>query len=233
MWPAGGPLKDDSKWDDFADFIKAGARAVREYPGMKVVIHLANGDRQGLCKWFFDHCKDRKVDYDVIGLSYYPFGDGSLDALKANMAFLSRTYQKDIIIAETGFFADGGVPGKTPYPTTPAGQQAFLAKLMSIVAATPDGHGKGVFYWAPEMIRSGGVKGETKRGNRALFDDNRNALPAIDVFHFCAARSLLNIGKTGFPFLSRYELLRGGGVLLRKPCGKLREPSLMLDMWLA
>jgi arabinogalactan endo-1,4-beta-galactosidase len=181
MWPAGGPLTDDTKWDAFADFLKAGIRAVREYPGVKVVIHLANGDRQGLCKWFFDHCRDHGVGYDVIGLSYYPFTDGSLDALKANLAFLSRTYHTDIMVVETGFFAAGGSAGKTPYPTTPAGQQAFLADLMSIVAATPGGHGRGVFYWAPEMIGSGGGN---KWGNRALFDENGNALPAIDVFHF-------------------------------------------------
>jgi arabinogalactan endo-1,4-beta-galactosidase len=189
MWPAGGPLKDDSKWDDFADFLKAGIRAVHEYPGMKAVIHLANGDRQGLGKWFFNHCAERGVDYDVIGLSYYPFGDGTLDELKANLAFLSTTYHKDIMVVETGFFADGGSPGKTTYPTTPAGQAAFLAQLMSIVASTPDGHGKGVFYWAPEMIRSGGVKGAKKRGNRALFDDSGNALPAIDAFSFALPQS--------------------------------------------
>jgi arabinogalactan endo-1,4-beta-galactosidase len=189
MWPAGGPLKDDTKWDDFADFLKAGARAVHEYPGMKVVIHLANGDRQGLCKWFFDHCKDQGVEYDVIGLSFYPFGDGTLEALKANLAFLAGTYHKDIIIAETGFFADGGSAGKTPYPTTPAGQQAYLAELFSIVANTPDGRGKGVFYWAPEMIRGGGIKGGRKPSNRALFDYDGNALPAMDVFHFALPES--------------------------------------------
>jgi arabinogalactan endo-1,4-beta-galactosidase len=187
MWPAGGPLKDDAKWDDFADFLKAGIRAVHEYPGMKAVIHLANGDRQGLCKWFFDHCKERGVDYDVIGLSYYPFGDGTLDQLKANLAFLSGTYHTDIIIAETGFFADGGSAGKTQYPTTPAGQAAFLEALMKIVAATPDGHGKGVFYWAPEMIRGGAMKGAKKRSNRALFDYSGNALPGMAMFGFTPA----------------------------------------------
>ncbi len=184
MWPAGGPLKDHTKWNDFADLLKAGIRGVRVYPGVKVLIHLANGDRQPLYKWFFDQCSASGVDYDVIGLSYYPFGDGTLEALQANLAFLANTYHKDIVIAETGFFAQGGSPGKTPYPNTPAGQAAFLLKMMNLVAATPDGRGKGVFYWAPEMMGRSGAQGARRPGNRALFDGEGNVLPGIEVFQF-------------------------------------------------
>ena len=39
--------------------------------------------------------------------------------------------------------------------------------------ATSEGRGKGVFWWEPAV---------TRRNNRAMFDDDNNALPVIGVF---------------------------------------------------
>jgi arabinogalactan endo-1,4-beta-galactosidase len=184
MWPDGGSMKDPAKWDPFADLLKSGIRAVRDSGSSIVMIHVDRGGNQGVSKWFFDHCQKSGVDFDVIGLSFYPFDNGSLDDLAGNLDMLSRTYGKDIVIAETGYFAAGGSTGKNPYPTTPDGQKAFLDGLMKTVAATPGGHGKGVFYWAPEWIRGAGYKGSGPTSNRALFDETGNAFPGIASFLF-------------------------------------------------
>jgi arabinogalactan endo-1,4-beta-galactosidase len=39
----------------------------------KVIVHLDEGNNAKF-RWFFDSAKANKVKYDVIGLSYYPFG---------------------------------------------------------------------------------------------------------------------------------------------------------------
>jgi arabinogalactan endo-1,4-beta-galactosidase len=184
IWPDGGSLKDKTKWDAFADLLKAGIKAVRESGPMKVVIHVDRGGTVEVSKWFFDNLAKRDVQFDVIGLSFYPFDNGSLDDLAGNLDFLSKTYGKDIIVAETGYFAAGGSAGKNPFPTTPQGQKEFMDGLMRTVAATPGGRGRGVFYWAPEWIRGAGYKGSGPKSNRALFDENGNAFPAMEAFGF-------------------------------------------------
>jgi len=61
-----------------------------------------------------------------------------------------------------------------PFPESPEGQRAFLDELNRAVMETPNGRGKGVFWWEPA------VKGDlTIRG---FFDGQYNALPVITVF---------------------------------------------------
>ena len=120
MWPAGGPLKKPADFDAFAGLLKAGIRAVRESGDtIKVMIHVDKGANQEVCKWFFDNCRKRGVPFDIIGLSYYPSLHGSLDQLRDNLAFLSRTYQKDIVVAETDYNAQGNPQKPAPFPFTP------------------------------------------------------------------------------------------------------------------
>lgn len=185
MWPDGGPLNSEARWDAFAELLGAGIRAVREaQPKALVMIHTHEGGNKDICEWFYSNLQKRDVKFDVIGLSYYPFWHGPLANLESNLAALSH-YGKDIYVVETGYDTWGGDRGTLPYPITPAGQKTFLEQLIRTVAATPGGHGKGVFYWAPEWIRGaqwGGPPWGGQWENRALFDHDGNALPAMQAF---------------------------------------------------
>ena len=94
MWPHG-------KWDNvdnIARFISAGIRAVREVsPDSRVMLHLDCGGNNARCREWFDAYVQRGEDFDVIGLSYYPFWHGTIDDLTNNMNDLSQRYQKDVI----------------------------------------------------------------------------------------------------------------------------------------
>ncbi len=187
LWPDGGPLgPTDAKWDAFADLIKAGIRGVKEADpqgAIKIMIHIDRGSHESVCRWFFDNLLRRGAQFDIIGLSYYPFFNGSLDTLRANLAALSKAYGKDIIVAETSCDAAGGGSKKVSFPPTPEGQKAFLEGLLRVVAATPGGYGKGVFYWMPECIMGARSQGAGLGGaweNRALFDPAGNTRPAMD-----------------------------------------------------
>ncbi len=210
LWPDAGPLADpakwndsaqpylnneaaksfpDAKWDRLTDLLKAGIRGVRDNDpkgAVKIMIHIDKGGSKNTGRWFFDNLQRRNVAFDVIGLSYYPFWHGTLDDLRQNLASLSKTYSRDIVVAETGYDATGGTQDKLPYPRTPAGQKAFLDELIRVVAATPDGRGKGVIYWQPEWIAGGKWDGPSWSGqweNRALFDNSGNMRPALEALH--------------------------------------------------
>jgi arabinogalactan endo-1,4-beta-galactosidase len=183
MWPDGGPLKSDANWDAFTDLLKAGIRAVRESGSSKVMIHIDAGDKKEISKWFFDNCRKRGVDYDVIGLSYYPFWSGPLDDLKANLDALSANSGKEVMVAETSYNHAGNTAKPMPFPETPEGQKAYLEALMRTVSASPNG--KGVFYWAPEWIEGdkwNGAKRDGGWGDRALFDASGNMLPGMEAY---------------------------------------------------
>jgi arabinogalactan endo-1,4-beta-galactosidase len=97
FWPSGkldGKTEADKQrqWDRVARLIKAGCHAVREAipPGhpTRIVIHIHCGGRPGLPKWFFENLAKHNVNYDIIGLSFYPGYDDSIDVLRnTSMSF--------------------------------------------------------------------------------------------------------------------------------------------------
>lgn len=170
MWPHG-------QWDqvdNIARFISAGIRAVREVsPESRVMLHLDCGGNNARCREWFDAYVGRGEDFDIIGLSYYPFWHGTLDDLSNNMNDLAERYQKDVVVAEVsmGFtmedYADRELlsPDKrkgmatkphlaeaVEYPMTPKGQADFMQAVMERIQAVPEGRGKGFYYWEPAWI---------------------------------------------------------------------------------
>ena len=180
LWPD-GKLPDN--WSNFNDLISAGIRGVGEGSGPerkpKIMIHIDKGGDVEATRWFFSNLAAGYVNFDVIGQSYYPWWAGSLNDLRANLAFMAHEYHKPIIIVETAYswHSDNYVKKRAPFPETPEGQRAFLEALTQVVAATPDGLGRGVFWWEPA------VRGPLAR--RGLFDDNGDSLPALGVFDGC------------------------------------------------
>jgi arabinogalactan endo-1,4-beta-galactosidase len=149
------------------------------------VIHIHGGGHQGLPKWVFSKFNPTGADYDVIGLSFYPGGKDSFDDLKQNLDDVIKTCPgKDVLIAEVAYPnkpTDQPQDANQPWPLTQQGQAQFVRDLMIVVRAAPDGRAIGAVWWYPESIP---VKGLTiwKSGAMALFDEQGNALPALDAF---------------------------------------------------
>jgi arabinogalactan endo-1,4-beta-galactosidase len=177
LWPDG---KLPQNWDRFAALTYAGINGVDagrgNGPRPKIMIHIDRGaDLEGT-KAFFDKLHSYDVPYDIIGQSYYPWWHGSLNDLRANFEFMARAYEKDIILVEAAYnWRPAVYVGKpAPFPETPEGQRQFLDEVTRVVMQTPDGRGRGVFWWEPA------VTGQlTERG---FFDEKFNALPVITVF---------------------------------------------------
>lgn len=136
------------------------------------------------------------LDYDLIGLSYYPIWHGkNLVSLEETVKQLSNAYQKDILIAETAypFTLDwndwtNNIVGLNEqlilpeYPATPEGQKAFLREIRNIVEATP--RGNGFCYWGAERIAFNGPEATDGSAweNQALFNFDNQALPVLEMF---------------------------------------------------
>jgi arabinogalactan endo-1,4-beta-galactosidase len=180
LWPD-GKLPDN--WDNFTDLLSAGIRGVAGGSGVerkpRIMIHIDKGGDMEATRWFFSHLAAAHVNFDVIGQSYYPWWEGSLNDLKANLDFMAHEYRKPIIVVETAYSwrPDNYTKKRGPFPETPEGQRAFLEALIPVVAGTPDGLGRGIFWWEPA------VRGPLAR--RGLFDDNGDSLPALNVFDTC------------------------------------------------
>ena len=177
----------------FLELLNEGIRAVRDYSGdaTRIMLHYAGHQESDK---FFDVVKD--LDYDVIGISYYPIWHGkSLLQLEQNLRELKSLYSKEIIIAETAYpFTLGwndwtnnivGLDNQLilpEFPATPQGQKDFVEHLKKMIRDL-DG-GIGLSYWGAELIAWNGK--ESTEGspweNQALFDFNNQALPVINVF---------------------------------------------------
>jgi arabinogalactan endo-1,4-beta-galactosidase len=178
LWPDG---KVPEHWNNFADYIQAGIKGVEAGRGNgrrpQILLHLAEDGQVSSTRYFFDKINSYKIPYDVIGFSYYPWWHGTLDDLKANLAFAATQYGKDVIVAEAAYYwkENGETRDKLrPFPETPEGQRDFLDAVTRAVMDTPQGHGKGVFWWEPAVTG--------RLAARGFFDDAGNALPVLMVF---------------------------------------------------
>jgi len=176
----------------FLDLMGSAIIAVRSTTKeTKIILHYAGITGSD---WFFD--KTKVLDYDIIGLSYYPVWHGkSLNNLKEKMIFLSETFSKNILIAETAYpftleWNDWtsniiGIEEQLilpEYPATNDGQQKFMRQIKSL--SSDIDKGIGFSYWGAELISWKGDRSldASPWENQALFDFENKALPVLKEF---------------------------------------------------
>ena len=174
--------------------MKAGTKAVRNQDStIGIILHYAG--YQG-ADWFYGQMRTNLVDYDIIGLSYYPMYHGySIDSLTFAINNLISNSGKKVMIVETSYpftlsYNDytNNILGLNSqlipaYPATIDGQRNYLFAIRS--ATTQNVNGLGFCYWGTEWVAFKGplsTNGSSYE-NQALFDFNNKALPAMDVFN--------------------------------------------------
>ncbi len=188
-------------------YLSAGVNAVHDFDSsIKTVIHLASSGNGKDLSYFFKMISD--VDYDVIGLSYYPWekSHGRISSLKSNISTLKSTFNKDVIVVETSaHWADEdekaaqnytyqhmispktsalysdietSTSGSTTYVKGSVQNQANI--LRHIIEETADSGGIGVFAWGGDLY------GNYKWG---MFNSSGIALASLDVFNISSSDS--------------------------------------------
>jgi arabinogalactan endo-1,4-beta-galactosidase len=147
------PYDEAKQWDHLTRILKAGIRGVKSASGdtpPRIVIHIDQGSNWPVTEWFFDHLEAARVDYDIIGESFYPeWHHGTLEGLWNTMVQCANRYNKPFLVAETGYDSSRVKNNEDMlWPVTPEGRSQFMADLINTVRKAP--HGIGVLYWAPE-----------------------------------------------------------------------------------
>jgi len=97
VWPDGSV----TNLDNLAQLIYAGIQGVKAVsPSTSIMLHIALGGQNDESKFFIDNMISRGVQFDVIGLSYYPKWHNTLADLEYNLDDLSHRYNKDVIVVE-------------------------------------------------------------------------------------------------------------------------------------
>nr|WP_294774045.1 glycosyl hydrolase 53 family protein [uncultured Flavobacterium sp.] len=189
LWPEGRLSTNESQ---YLELVSSACAAVRSHSNItKIMLHHAGISGSD---WYYS--KVANIDYDYIGLSYYPIWHGTdLAALQNKMNTLGQLYDKKVIIAETAYPFTFGYNDYTnniiglsnqilpAFPATETGQKGFLSTIKNTV--TQSTHGIGFCYWGSEWVA---FRGPTSTNgspweNQALWDFNNNSLPVLEVFN--------------------------------------------------
>jgi len=178
---------------NFLDLLSIGVKAVRDNSSStKIIMHYAGLDGSD---WFFN--KLNTINYDIIGLSYYPIWHGkNLNQLQSTIVSLGTTYNKEVIIAETAYpftlqwndFTNNIVGLEEQlilpdYPATPQGQKDYLAKMKEIIVSTNTSIG--FCYWEGAFVsfQDSNATNGSPWENQAVYDFENKALPALNEFN--------------------------------------------------
>ena len=173
---------DAPSWNRLLGLLGQAAAACREVcPQAKLILHSEFVRNISLLQKFYKGLNS--ADYDIVGLSYYPYYHGGLSQLELALNWLANNIDKDVMIVETGYYyawqpTDISYDLSSTWPVTPAGQQQFtkdlIAKLKAYNRVT------GLYWWFMEACENG-LDWNTKRVtdkwyNASLFNDTDNSI---------------------------------------------------------
>lgn len=143
-------VNSDANWTRFFTLLRKAVQACREEcPNAGIIIHTERVAQTWYLSGFYEKLKDYKLDYDIIGLSYYPYFHGDMSVLDAALTTLETEFpDKEIMIVETGYplkWEVGGTIYHDIYPLTEAGQNQFAKELVDTLLAHPTVNG--LFWW--------------------------------------------------------------------------------------
>lgn len=185
--------------DNIALFLQQGINAVREVnQEIEIMIHLECGANVSATEQFFRAVEKAGVtDYDVIGLSYYPYWAGPYEQFADNMRNVKKCFNKPVVVTETAFpytdESNDSMPNVVNAKLTiesmglePSvkNQEKVIKEVMQLVQNEVNGYG--IFYWEPVWYCVEGVGAIKGTGNewenQAMFDKQGRALESLHVF---------------------------------------------------
>ena len=175
------PSSPDDNWTRFTNLLKQATKACREEcPDAKIILHVErtsvsqqnDNKNYAALSNFYKKMKEASIDYDIIGLSYYPYFHGAISELEGAIDLLKKDYaDKSVMVVEFGYPYAWAVGGTTydytkTYPYSDAGQKAITADVVTMLKKHENVNG--LFWWWPEY----NAKGTNLSGwyNAPLFD---------------------------------------------------------------
>ena len=147
-------------WQQELEMLASASSAVRTVASergmdIQIVVHFTQiDDAQGTLKKAAD-LEKAGVDYDIFGVSYYPYWHGTFENMKDVLSSITSQYGKKTCVMETSYMytaddTDGSansISGPDALPEYPVSVQGQANCLRDVMAAASDGGALGVFYW--------------------------------------------------------------------------------------
>lgn len=181
----------NGNWNGYLGLLKAGCNTVRELcPEAKIIIHTDRPTNATYNFKYYNKLRKNGVDFDIIGLSYYPFWHGYLTSeqvkdkqdknnlVRAIDYLKSQFPEKEVQIVECAYnfqyWPTSGVNYDTEdvWACSVAGQYNFVKDLVD--ALKPLDNVTGISYWFPEEAGNGD-KGTVIPSwqNRGFWNENK------------------------------------------------------------
>lgn len=197
-----GPLQWPIDWDRNSLLLNQGIKAVRdlnlnEETTIEVMLHIAQPEN---ALWWFDQASNNGVlDFDWIGLSYYPiWSDYTLDNVGQAFSQLINLYNKKLMIVETAYpytledvdNANNILGEDALINGFPASEQGQLDYLLELANTIKDSGGLGLIYWEPAWVSTNcntlWAQG-SHWDNATMFNDSYQAHKGITFFNLSQA----------------------------------------------
>ncbi len=201
LWDFGKVWNEfQDNWPNYATLVDEAIRAIREVDTentVNIMLHHASVEN---AIWFFTELESYNLDFDMIGLSYYPqIQIKDLDLVQSKINELATTFNKDILMVEVAYpftlnwddnsnnYIGDSSQILSEFHATPLGQKLYFEWLVQAIKNIPNNRGKGFCYWAPDWVAFTGNETTSTNGsaweNQCMFNFNHEALPVFDVFN--------------------------------------------------
>ena len=155
--------------DTVMDLIASGSRAVREIAkdygkDIKVAVHYTNIDDMKKLDTLLTGLQVKEIDYDIVGLSFYPYWHGTMEDLKNAITHVRNTYGKKVYVAENAYCytsedGDGSANSIKGTDDLAEGYSASVQgqanEVRDVCAAASEAGAEGIFYWEGTWIPVG------------------------------------------------------------------------------
>jgi len=149
--------------------LTAGSKAVREAAvnsgkEILVAVHYTNIDDMKKLDTLLTGLQVKEIDYDIVGLSFYPYWHGTMDNLKNAITHIRNTYGKKVYVAENAYCytaedGDGSANSVEGTDDLAEGYSASVQgqanEVRDVCAATSESGAEGIFYWEGTWIPVG------------------------------------------------------------------------------
>ena len=149
--------------------LTAGSKAVREAAAnsgkeILVAVHYTNIDDMKKLDTLLTGLQVKEIDYDIVGLSFYPYWHGTMEDLKNAIIHIRDTYGKKVYVAENAYCytaedGDGSANSVEGTDDLAEGYSASVQgqanEVRDVCAAASEAGAEGVFYWEGTWIPVG------------------------------------------------------------------------------
>ena len=163
-----GGMAGETQSENVIELLEQASRAVRDVSqqsgkDIKIAVHYTDIHKREQIMYHVDTLKSAELDYDIFGVSYYPYWHGSIEDMQETLRDISQARGKSVMILETSYpytteDGDGfknSMSDAEPMNGYPATVQGQAECLRDVIAASSEAGAIGVCWWEGGWIPVG------------------------------------------------------------------------------